>query len=150
MQRSVSFVISKRPLMNSLSGFRLVATTLSMYTSGPSAENTARPLEPAKKCHDACEGDIYMCVCVGFGVYKQKGSETERKRTYTFTKVVGVWEAFVSFTVNNCPGIKTDLAQMPLKPTHPCAYMYMHFKDTNSGHPGSSPSFIMNCVLRPL
>ena len=54
-----------------------------------------------------------MCMCVGFGYI---GSETGRKDNIHSIKVVRVWEAFVSVTVHNCPGIKTDIAQMPLKP----------------------------------
>ena len=62
----------------------------------------------------------WVCVCVGFGVYKERRTNTRTQNIYTNT---GVWAALVSVTAHNCPGIKIDLTQMPLKPTHLCTYM---------------------------
>ena len=84
---------------------------------------------------------VCVCVCVGFGVYKEKREHIHNHN--------GVWAALVNVTAYDYPGVS---ANWPKCHCNQCisvlklmCYMY-----TNSGRQGSSLSFIMNCVFRPL
>ena len=79
-----------------------------------------------------------VCVCVGFGVYKER-------RTYTQTQECGRLLSAQLPRHQNRPNPNATETNTPV---------YLHVAEYtcrfNSGHQGSSLSFIMNCMFRPL